>query len=168
MESPILCAADTMNFWIEGKRSELLQTLREVDMLVINDAEARMLAEESSLPKAARKIRDLGPRSVIVKRGEYGVALFGEEDTFAAPAFPLEDVLDPTGAGDSFAGALMGYLSSPEAADKSSFESLRTAVAYGTVVASFAVADFSLKGLTSITKSDIDNRFETLRKITQF
>ena len=165
MESPILSAADTMNFWIEGKRSELLQTLREVDMLVINDAEARMLADEPSLRRAARKIRDLGPRTVIVKRGEYGVALFGEEDTFAAPAFPLEDVLDPTGAGDSFAGGMMGYLARAGQVDAGT---LRQAMICGSVMASFNVEDFSLDRMLRLTRGEVEDRFGKFSELTRF
>ncbi len=162
---PILVAADTMNFWIEGKGEELRRTLAEIDMLVINDAEARMLADEPSLPRAARRIRALGPRTVIVKRGEYGVALFGEGDTFAAPAFPLEDVLDPTGAGDSFAGGMMGYLARAGRVDATS---LRQAMICGSVMASFNVEDFSLDRLLRLTRPEVEERFRQFQALTRF
>ncbi len=162
---PILVAADTMNFWIEGKGEELRRTLAEIDMLVINDAEARMLADEPSLPRAARRIRALGPRTVIVKRGEYGVALFGEGDTFAAPAFPLEGVLDPTGAGDSFAGGMMGYLARAGRVDATS---LRQAMICGSVMASFNVEDFSLDRLLRLTRPEVEERFRQFQALTRF
>jgi sugar/nucleoside kinase (ribokinase family) len=162
---PVLVAADTMNFWIQGKRADLLRTLAEIDLLVINDAEARMLADEPSLVRAARSIRAMGPRSVIVKRGEYGVALFGEGDTFAAPAFPLEDVLDPTGAGDSFAGGMMGYLS---ATDDLSLPGLRKAMAYGTIIASYNIEAFSLERMKQISRGDVDKRFGSFRAMFEF
>jgi sugar/nucleoside kinase (ribokinase family) len=165
MKRPILAAADTMNFWIQGKRSDLLKTLREVDMLVINDAEARMLAEEPSLPKAARRIRGLGPRTVIVKRGEYGVVLFGDGDTFAAPAFPLEEVLDPTGAGDSFAGGMMGFLARSGRVDPAT---LRQAMICGSVMASFNVEDFSLDRMLRLTPQEVGERFRQFQALTRF
>lgn len=162
---PRLTAADTMNFWIEGKRGELQQTLAGVDLLVINDAEARMLAREPSLPLAARKIREMGPDSLIVKRGEYGVALFGASDTFAAPAFPVEEVLDPTGAGDSFAGGLMGHLARSDRHDPAT---LRQAIIFGSVMASFNVEDFSMDRILRLTREEIDQRFRKFEDLTRF
>jgi sugar/nucleoside kinase (ribokinase family) len=157
-----------MDCWIENNLNDLTTLLERIHCLIINEDEARQLADEHNLITAAEKILAMGPGILVIKKGESGsLTCCANGEKFLLPAYPATDVKDPTGAGDSFAGALMGYLSSSEA-DLSSFESLRTAVAYGTVVASFTVADFSLKGLASITKSDIDNRFETLRKITQF
>ena len=166
IEKPVFVAADTMNCWIEGKLDDLKSLLKKTDALIINEEEARLLAAESNLIKAGEKILDMGPGVVIIKKGESGSVMCergGEK--FLLPAFPAAEVKDPTGAGDSFAGALMGYLARN---GKTDFASLKTAVAYGTVVASFTIADFSLKGLTSITKDDIESRLETLRKLTNF
>ena len=160
-----LTAADTMNFWIEGKRDDLVRTLKDVDLLVINDAEARMLARESSLPRAARIIREMGPESVMVKRGEYGVALFAANDTFAAPAFPVERVLDPTGAGDSFAGGMMGYLAQAGDTDAAT---VRQAMICGSVMASFNVEDFSMDRLWRLTREEVDQRFQQFQDLTRF
>ena len=140
--------------------------LKKIDCLVINEDEARLLAAESNLIKAAEKILDMGPGVVIIKKGKSGSLMCDRDcEKFLLPAFPAAEVKDPTGAGDSFAGALMGYLAQNE---KTDFASLKTAVACGTVAASFAIADFSLKGLTSITKDDIESRLKTLRKLTNF
>ncbi|MFQ5718101.1 MAG: PfkB family carbohydrate kinase [Acidobacteriota bacterium] len=165
VESPHLVAADTMNFWIEGKRAELAATLADVDLLVINDGEARMLAGESSLPRAAVRIRTMGPESVIIKRGEHGVALFTASDTFVAPAFPVENVLDPTGAGDSFAGGMMGYLAHRDRHDPAT---LRQAIIYGSTLASFNVEDFSMDRLLALTRSEIDARYRAFTALTHF
>jgi sugar/nucleoside kinase (ribokinase family) len=144
----------------------LKKLLKKIDCLIINDGEARMLAGEYNLVKAAEKILDMGPTVVIIKKGESGsmVCKAGGE-RFILPAYPAGEVKDPTGAGDSFAGGLMGYLAQVGRTD---FASLKTAVAYGTVVASFTIEDFSLASLTSISKTDIDSRFETLREVTRF
>jgi sugar/nucleoside kinase (ribokinase family) len=163
--APELVAADTMNFWIEGKRDELVATLKGVDLLVINDAEARMLAGESSLPKAAARIREMGPRSIIVKRGEYGVALFGPDGNFAAPAFPVADVFDPTGAGDSFAGGMMGYLAR---AGEINDATLRQAMICGSVMASFNIEDFSMDRMWTLTDGEIDERCRQFQSLTRF
>jgi len=166
IEKPSFVAADTMNCWIDGRLDDLKALLKKVDSLIINEDEARALAVDRNLIKAAERILDMGPRSVIIKKGESGSMMCNRQaDTFLLPAFPAAEVKDPTGAGDSFAGALMGYLAQ---VDKTDFDSLKIAIAYGTVVASFTIADFSLQGLTSITQNDIDDRFETLRKLTQF
>ena len=165
VSSPKLVAADTMNFWIEGKRDELVATLKGVDLLVINDAEARMLAGESSLPKAAGRIREMGPRSIIVKRGEYGVALFGPDGCFAAPAFPVADVFDPTGAGDSFAGGMMGYLARTAEINDAT---LSQAMICGSVMASFNIEDFSMDRMWSLTAGEIDERCRQFQSLTQF
>ena len=166
VQEPVFAAADTMDCWIRDELDDLKQLLKKIDCLIINDGEARMLADEYNLTKAAEKILDMGPGVVIIKKGESGsmVCKTGGE-RFILPAYPAAEVKDPTGAGDSFAGGLMGYLAQ---AGKTDFASLKTAVAYGTVVASFTIADFSLSGLTSIDKGDIENRVETLRMITRF
>lgn len=166
VNEPFFVAADTMSCWIEGKSDEFKKLLKKVDALVLNEQEARLLAGESNLIAAAGRILDMGPQVVIVKKGGSGSIMCGRKDQlFALPAFPLSTAKDPTGAGDSFAGAFMGYLAQQERTD---FESMKMAVAYGTVAASFAIADFSLKGLASITRQDIEDRLRQLRKITQF
>jgi sugar/nucleoside kinase (ribokinase family) len=155
-----------MDCWIEGHLDDLKDLLRRVDALIINEEEATLLAAENNLIKAADAVLQMGPAVVIIKKGKSGSLLCkGSDGKFLLPAFPAAEVKDPTGAGDSFAGGLMGYLAQNE---KTDFDSLKTAVAYGTVVASFAIADFSMAGLTSTSKADIDTRFETLRKLTRF
>jgi sugar/nucleoside kinase (ribokinase family) len=156
MANPLLTALDTMNFWIEGKRDALLQVLKEVDVLLINDAEARMLAREPNLIKAARSIIALGPRIVVIKRGEYGSLMVSDGEFFFTPAYPLESVFDPTGAGDTFAGGFMGYLAQRGLTDRAS---VRKAVIFGAVMASFAVEDFSLDRLTRLDTSEIERRY---------
>jgi len=166
IESPLFVAADTMDCWINGCLNDLKKLLRKINCLIINEDEVKALANEHNVIAAGEKIMDMGPRVVIIKKGASGsVMLEKSGERFLLPAFPATEVIDPTGAGDSFAGALMGYLAKAGRAD---FESLKTAIAYGTVVASFAIADFSLKGLTSINKGEIDKRFEALRKMTNF
>lgn len=163
--TPRFSAMDTMNFWIEGARAELEKTLAVVKGLVINDEEARQLTGESNLVRAADAIRRLGPGVVIVKRGEHGALLFDDDGVFAAPAFPLREVRDPTGAGDTFAGGLMGALASHGALDA---DSLRRAMIYGSVLASFCVERFGLDRLRDLTRADIDARFEEFRRLTRF
>ncbi|MBW8038759.1 MAG: sugar kinase [Planctomycetes bacterium] len=166
VQGPDFVAADTMDCWIKDNLDDLNRLLEKIDCLVINDGEARMLAAEYNLVKAAEKILDMGPTVVIIKKGESGsMVCNGSGERFILPAYPAAEVKDPTGAGDSFAGGFMGYLVQ---AGKTDFASLKTAVAYGTVVASFTIADFSLAGLTSISKNDIDGRLETLRQVTRF
>jgi sugar/nucleoside kinase (ribokinase family) len=166
VESPTFVAADTMNCWIQDHSSDLTKLLERIHCLIINEEEARLLAAEPTLIKATHKIIEMGPAVVIVKKGESGSLMCNADgQKFMLPAWPAAAVKDPTGAGDSFAGAFMGCLAKN---GKTDFESLKTAVAYGTVVASFAIADFSLAGLTSITRTDIDDRLETLRKLTRF
>ena len=166
IERPVFVAADTMDCWIKGHLDDLKKLLKKIDCLVINEDEARLLAAESNLTKAADVILNMGTGVVIIKKGASGSLMCetGSEG-FLLPAFDAAEVKDPTGAGDSFAGALMGYLAQNE---KTDFASLKTAVAYGTVVASFAIADFSLNRLTSINSDDIESRFETLRKLANF
>jgi sugar/nucleoside kinase (ribokinase family) len=165
VDNPSFVAADTMDCWIQGHRDDLNRLLKKIDCLIINEDEAKMLAAEHNLIKAAEAILDMGPSVAVVKKGEYGSIICSADERFVLPAFPAAEVKDPTGAGDSFAGALLGYLAQVGRTD---FESLKQALAYGTVVASFTIADFSLAGLTSISKGDIDERLETLRKMTQF
>jgi hypothetical protein len=165
IDNPSFVAADTMDCWIKGSRNDLNRLLKKIDCLVINDDEAKLLAGEHNLIKAADALLDTGPSILVIKKSEYGSTLCSIDKKFILPAFPSAEVKDPTGAGDSFAGALLGYLAK---VGKTDFQSLKQALAYGTVVASFTIADFSLAGLASISKADIDNRFETLRKITQF
>ena len=163
--SPRLVACDTMNFWIERTPDELRRTLSRVGLLVINDEEARQLGGEHNLVRAARAIRALGPHSVIVKRGDSGALLFHENGIFAAPAFPLEDVVDPTGAGDSFAGGFMGYLARARSVAP---EEVRRAMIYGSVLASFSVEDFSLDRFRRLRPADVYARFRAFRALTQF
>lgn len=158
-------AADTMNFWIEGKRKSLQRVIENVDLLVLNEAEARMLAEEANLIRAARKILSWGPEGVVVKRGEYGVIYLSGDHVFSAPAYPLEEVFDPTGAGDSFAGGMMGYLA---ANDNVSPESLRQAVVFGSAIASFNVEDFSFRRLARLRYEEVEGRFAEFRRMTAF
>ncbi len=165
VKNPGLVACDTMNFWIDGKAESLARTLAEVDLLVINDGEARALAGENNLVRAARKIMDLGPGRLIIKRGENGVFLFDEQGIFAAPAYPLADIIDPTGAGDSFAGGMMGYLASKGRVDA---EALRQAMVVGGVMASFAVEGFSLDRMRALTMEDVAERLRRYRALTRF
>ncbi len=165
VEGPRLVACDTMNFWIDGKRDALLRTLERVDLLVINDSEARQLSGEHNIVKAAEAIRAMGPARLIVKRGEYGAMLFDEGHVFYAPAFPLFDVVDPTGAGDSFAGGLMGYLA--QAGDLAR-DTVRQAMVAGSVMASFAVQGFSLERMQTLGPREIAARMKDFRALTHF
>jgi sugar/nucleoside kinase (ribokinase family) len=160
-----LSGLDSMNLWIETAKDSLTSAIAEVDVLVVNDAEIRMLTGESNLARAARTVMDMGPRAVVAKQGEYGAALFTESGFFALPGFPLEDVRDPTGAGDSFAGGFFGYLDSVAEIDD---EELRRAMGYGTVLASFNVEEFGTERVARLTREEIDSRFEQLRAMTQF
>jgi sugar/nucleoside kinase (ribokinase family) len=160
-----LVAADTMNYWIKNTPEELVEMLRRIDVLIINDSEARELAGEANLIRAARRILSMGPRRLVVKRGEYGAAMFSADTYFATPAFPLEDVFDPTGAGDSFAGGFMGYLAASDATDEAT---LRRAIIYGSVMASFNVEEFSCDRMRRLTHDEIDARFRELRAISHF
>jgi sugar/nucleoside kinase (ribokinase family) len=160
-----LVAADTMNYWIDGKRDELLLTLKRVHTLIINDEEARQLAGEHNLVRAAARIRAMGPHSVIIKRGDAGALLFHERGAFFAPALPLEDVRDPTGAGDSFAGGFMGYLAY---AGNLAPTTIHAAMIYGSVMASFCVEQFSLDGLRNLTPEMIQSRFDAFHALSRF
>lgn len=163
--APKLIACDTMNFWIEGKKDELLRTLALVDILVINEAEVRQLAQEPNLVRAAAVIRSYGPRILVVKRGEYGVLMFSEGSVFSAPAYPLEEIFDPTGAGDTFAGGFFGYLAATRNISESS---LRKAIVFGTVMASFTVEKFSLNRLKEIDHQEINDRYKKIKLLTEF
>ena len=162
---PRLVAADTMNFWIESKRPSLLETLRRVDLLFVNDAEARQLAGEASVVKAARAILGMGPRALVVKRGEHGALFFTGSEVFAAVAYPLPSAFDPTGAGDSFAGGFMGYLARTRRHDG---PAMRRAIVVGSVLASFAVEEFSIDRLRSLTPREIRGRYAEIRRLTHF
>ncbi|MBI2160673.1 MAG: bifunctional hydroxymethylpyrimidine kinase/phosphomethylpyrimidine kinase [Candidatus Rokubacteria bacterium] len=155
-EPPRLVALDTMNFWIQGKPEALRRVLAKVDVITINDGEARQLASEPNLIRAARAIASMGPRTVVVKRGEYGALMLADDTFFFVPAYPLDSVYDPTGAGDTFAGGFMGYLA---AQDRIDGPAMRRAVVYGSVMASFTVEDFSLTRLTRLKPADIADRY---------
>jgi sugar/nucleoside kinase (ribokinase family) len=165
VETPKLVACDTMNFWIAGKLHELKQTLSRVDVLLINDAEARQLSGEWNIVKAARAIRALGPRTLVIKKGEHGVLMFSDEGSFAAPAYPLEAVFDPTGAGDTFAGGFLGYLANAGSLNE---PNLRKAVIMGSTLASFSVEAFSLDRLLTLSRAEIDDRFRLFKRLTHF
>jgi sugar/nucleoside kinase (ribokinase family) len=165
ISEPELTVLDTMNFWIEKKRSALIQVLARVDVVLLNDEELRLLTHEPNLVRASRSILDLGPRAVVVKKGEHGVFLRTPDDFFAMPAFPTEDVHDPTGAGDSFAGGFVGYLSAAGSRDG---EVWRRAVARGVVMASFAVEAFSVERLHGLSRGEIESRLRALHRLTEF
>jgi len=160
-----LVALDTMNLWIETTKPSLLKTIEGVDLVIINDAEARQLTEIPNLIKAARTILSWGPRALIVKRGEYGAALFTKDSYFAIPAYPLESVFDPTGAGDTFAGGFMGYLSSQETLDEAA---MRRAMIFGSVMASFNVEEFGTARVQKLTQAEINKRFREFKQMTHF
>ncbi len=165
VEKPDLVACDTMNFWISGKKDSLLKTLKLVDILLINDGEARELSGEPNLVKAAKVIHSFGPETLIIKRGEYGALMFRDGKIFAAPAYPLESVFDPTGAGDCFAGGFMGYLSSTMNFEEAN---VRKAIIFGSVMASFNVEAFSLDKIKSLDYREIQSRYQEFRRLTHF
>ena len=154
-----------MNFWIEGKPEALKKLLSKVDLFVLNEGEAREFAEEPNLIKASKKILSYGPKTVIIKRGEYGALMFNGGTIFSAPAYPLESIFDPTGAGDSFAGGLMGYLANT---DDTSESNIRQAIIFGSVMASFNVEDFSLNRLKTLTLKEIQERYRQFKQLTHF
>jgi len=160
-----LVALDTMNLWINTARQSLLRTIEAVDIIIINDAEARQLTEIPNLIKAAREILSWGPKALIVKRGEYGAALFTRENYFAIPAYPLESVFDPTGAGDTFAGGFMGYLASQDNLDEAA---MRRAMIFGSVMASFNVEEFGTARVQRLTNDEINERFSAFKRMTHF
>jgi sugar/nucleoside kinase (ribokinase family) len=165
VRAPRLVGADTMNLWIETARPELEALLARVPLLMLNDEEARLLSGERNMVKAARRILGLGPRGVMIKRGEYGVIYFSADTVFAVPAHPLEEVFDPTGAGDAFAGGAMGYLAS---SGDLSPAGLRRAIVYGSVLASFTVEAFSLDRLRALTRDDVERRYRQFVSLTAF
>ena len=165
VKRPSLVACDTMNFWINGKQEALWKVLERIDMLLINDGEARALGGDPNLVKVARKILARGPKHLIVKRGEYGVLLFSKKEVFGAPAYPLEEVRDPTGAGDTFAGGFLGYLA---ATGNRSPEAIRQAIIFGSVMASFTVEAFSLDRLKILDYKEIEERFRSFKRLTHF
>ncbi len=162
---PKLIAMDTMNFWMDIAWDELMKTLRLIDVLIINDEEARQLSKEYSLVKAAKKIKSMGPKILIIKKGEHGALLFHGEDVFFAPALPLEDVYDPTGAGDTFAGGFIGYLST---VDEINFENLKRAIIVGSAMASFCVEKFGTERLMTLSDREIENRVQKFVNLVQF
>ncbi|MHB8931145.1 MAG: PfkB family carbohydrate kinase, partial [Melioribacteraceae bacterium] len=165
LENPKFIVCDTMNFWIEGAKQDLLKVLPRVNVLIINDSEARLLANEPNLIKAAHIISKMGPEYLIIKKGEHGALLFGNNMIFSAPAYPMENIFDPTGAGDAFAGGFTGYL---EKNRDFSFDNLKRAVVYGSVMASFCVEKFSTKGLENLSFLEIKNRFIEFRELSSF
>lgn len=165
LEDPRLIALDTMNYWITSKKAQLARVLSRVNLVVINEAEVRQFTGEPNLLRGARSILGLGPRAIVIKRGEYGVLMITPEHIFAAPAYPLENVFDPTGAGDSFAGGLIGYLASRKMLTEDEF---RRAIIFGSVLASFNVEAFSLERLRQIGRGDIDARYREFRGLTHF
>ena len=164
-QRPKLIVLDTMNFWMDNCLDDLLEALKNVDVLTINDEEAQQLSGEKNLISAAKKIKTMGPKYLVIKKGEHGALLFGENKMFYAPAMPLENVFDPTGAGDSFAGGFIGYLSK---SNDLTFENMKTAVIYGSVMASFCVEKFGTEKLTEITKEDVKVRAEEFVGLSSF
>ncbi len=165
MVSPHFVVCDTMNYWIEGKKEELLEVLKRANVLIINDSEARLLAHEPNLIKAARKIREMGPEILIIKKGEHGALLFMEDIVFSAPAYPLEMIYDPTGAGDTFAGGFIGYL---HKTNDLGVESVKSAVVFGSTLASFCVEKFSVDGLRDLNYLRIHDRYREFYNMTRF
>lgn len=165
LEKPKFVVADTMDLWIEIAKADLLELLKKVDALFLNDSEARELTKQTSLIKAGQAILDLGPKYVVIKKGEHGALLFSKNAFFTAPAFPLEDIHDPTGAGDCFVGAIMGYLA---AQSKIDFACLKKAIIYGSVIASFNVEAFSLKRLEKLKQNEIEERYQQIKVMSYF
>ena len=165
VKKPRLTACDSMNFWISSKPEALKEVMKRVDIVLINEGEARMLTGEANLVKAARQIISLGCKRLVVKRGEYGVLMFTADSVFAAPAYPLEEAFDPTGAGDTFAGGFMGYLANT---GDLSEEGLRQALVFGSVMASFNVEDFSLNRMKHLSYPEIENRYRSFKSLTSF
>jgi sugar/nucleoside kinase (ribokinase family) len=165
VKRPKLVACDTMNFWIERKREALWKVLERIDVLIINDGEARALGQHPNLAQVAKLVLSRGPKHLIIKRGEYGVLMFNQKQIFGAPAFPLEQVKDPTGAGDTFAGGFMGYLAATGNLSDASF---RQATIFGSVMASFTVEAFSLERLRALDYKEIEARFSEFKRLTQF
>ncbi len=167
MERPRFVIADTMDLWINIAREDLVALLKRVDLLILNDGEARQFTGETSLIRAGAKIRTMGPKYVAIKKGEHGCLLFGDNQFFSCGAYPLEDIHDPTGAGDTFAGGLAGYLAA-RGEEKVTFDELRKAVVHGSVLASFNVEAFSLERLRGLTQNDVEDRYRMFRLMSQF
>ncbi|MGB2705376.1 MAG: PfkB family carbohydrate kinase [Candidatus Omnitrophota bacterium] len=165
MKNPALIACDTMNYWIENRRKELVKLLKKIDIFFLNESEAKELTGESSLVKAAKEVFKMGPEKIIIKKGEHGALLFSGNSIFSVPAYLMESIFDPTGAGDTFAGGVMGYLAAQKPLNKAN---LRKAIVYGTVMATFAVEDFSLRRLGAVKPADIQRRLKNFRKLTHF
>ena len=165
VKKPKFTACDTMNLWIEHKKDEVLEVIKNTNLVLINDAEAKQLCETHSLPDAAKKLLDMGPIAIVIKKGEHGVLLFTKDFVFGLPAFPLETVKDPTGAGDSFAGGMMGYLARKR---KITPKTLKKALVYGSVMASYNVEDFSLERLKRLKNIDVEWRYDAFRRLTNF
>ena len=165
LERPKLVVLDTMNFWMDNTWDDLMKVIEKVDALTINDEEARQLTDEYSLVKAARKIAKMGPKYVVIKKGEHGALLFHDNQIFFAPALPLEEVFDPTGAGDTFAGGFTGYLAHT---GDLSFKNLKNAVIYGSTLASFCVEKFGTERMQNLTKEEVNDRLEDFKALTQF
>ena len=165
VQSPVLTVCDTMDLWINIQKDALLTLLRRIDGIVLNDSEAKLLTGTENLVQAGRKVLELGPKFVVLKKGEHGAMFFTADETFVMPAFPTPNVVDPTGAGDSFAGGMMGYLTSQGKYDAAT---LKTALAYGTIVASYNVEDFSLERMKRIERADVDRRLAEYRKMLSF
>jgi sugar/nucleoside kinase (ribokinase family) len=165
IEKPDLVICDTMNFWIEGKYKELCETLKMVDILILNDSEARLLSKNPNLIKAAKAIIEMGPKCVIIKKGEHGALLVTESSIFSAPAYPLENINDPTGAGDTFAGGFIGWIAKTE---DTSDQNLKKAVIYGSTLASFCVEKFGVEGLISLSYLKIRDRFREFIALSKF
>ena len=164
IHQPRLVACDTMNYWIQSKKSAIMQLLKRVDLLMVNDSEARELSGDWNIHRAARWIRAHGPERVVIKQGEHGALLLDGARTFYVPAFPLEEVFDPTGAGDSFAGGFMGYLAACGSVGE---EDLRRAMIYGATMGSYAVEQFGIRGFDSVTRADVERRARAFRDLTQ-
>ncbi|MBI9072692.1 MAG: sugar kinase [Melioribacteraceae bacterium] len=165
LEDPKFIVCDTMNLWIDIAKDDLLEVIKRVHVLIINDSEARMLAEEPNLIKAAKVIREMGPEFLIIKKGEHGALLFSEDKIFSAPAYPMEDIYDPTGAGDSFAGGFTAFLHKTQ---DLSFENMKRAVVYGSAMASFCVEEFSTIGLEDLSQLKIQDRFREFKELSRF
>jgi len=160
-----LCVADTMDLWINIQHDDLMKLLRRIDGLVLNDSEAKLLTDDENLVRAGHKVRAMGPKFVVIKKGEHGAMFFSEHETYVMPAYPTAEVVDPTGAGDSFAGGMMGYLAEKGRTDP---KTLKEAMAYGVLTASFTVEDFSLDRLKKITRADVDQRLTEYRQMLTF
>jgi len=165
VKNPRLVACDTMNYWIENKRKDLMKLLKKIDIFFLNESEARELTGKSSVVRAAREVFKMGPKKIIIKKGEHGALLFSGNSIFSTPAYLMESIFDPTGAGDTFAGGVMGYLAAQKSVNDAN---LRKAIVRGTIMATFAVEDFSLRRLSTVRPSDIARRLKNFRKRTRF